>query len=340
MPDPPVSKTTTIDGADVSTPNDVMGNDMPSDADMASLDTNANLGPAPVAPQQAPQTPATVGGEVQSGTPTPSVPSPTFTQEQYDTLVKQNEDFGAMAKALQEQGIRTQSDLTQRFAAQTPDQLKALIQEALGTQTTPAAPKTPVTPAGPMDSDQIKDLIQKSFAERDTQQADHQYLMAASTEAELKARVLNDPRFKSITQGATFEESWKGEKGGAAQMLALAVDHFMYQRGLLGPDGAYRPVTDPAAVSEISSKLAGLVNNLRAATLHELSTEPTGIAPPDAPAVPPVDVQIDAGEQWGFMTEEDAAQRRLQDTAVRATYEQTVRAIQAQEQMAPASAGF
>jgi len=264
--------------------------------------------------------------------PTPTGPS----QDDFDAMKTDLANYQKMADALAAQDIKTHADLTRRLANPSSDDLRTIFQEALGKETQPTP--VPVPANEPLNESTIAAMIAKALGEQQASQASERYNEAASAEASLRARIFNDPRFDAIMQKATYEQAFKGEKGGAAKALAILGDNLLYERGTKNPDGVYRPVTDPAAVSEVTNTLATLLSELKAVTLHELSAEPTAPSAPDAPAGGDVDtLLIDLVDSYGEIGGMGNEGSDKEDAAIRATYEGAYRAALAQGGNLPAS---
>lgn len=301
---------------------------MPNDPEPTIIEAGAG---------EAPPTSETPESTIASVDTTPDPEKPAGpSQADFDTLTTQVAEYKQMAEALAAQNIRTHDDLTKRFQTPSTDDLKGIFQDVLGqkTQPTPA----PVAATEPPTMDAIKTMVADMFGQQAQQQATQQFTDAASVEASLKARVLSDPRFDPIMQKATFDQAWGGEKGGAAKALAILGDHLLYERGLKNaPDGVYRPVTDTAAVGEVADSLNEILSELKAATLHELSSEPGTIQDPDAPAADDLSgVLIDLKDTYGDLGGSDERSDK-EDAAIRATFEKSYRAAMAAGGNLPAS---
>ena len=267
-------------------------------------------------PAATPTPPLDAGGDK----PDADASKDTVSQAEYDKLQTQVDSYKAMETALSGAGIKTADELTARFKQPSPADFTKLIQDALKPSADP--PATPQVPAA-MTADQIDKLVNDKLAVLAQDQAQRAYETAATTEADLKSRVLSDPAFKAIMQGATFEQACKGEKGLAAKLLAMHADNLFYERGLTGQDGAYQPVTSAAIVDDVVQTLRKTVLEMRAATLLEGSTEPTSPEAPDAPSQSPHEpIQVDLATEE-LLSQDAVDSRKKQDAAVRQTFEQS-----------------
>jgi hypothetical protein len=256
----------------VADPQDTPNILNPEEPSMAEVGDKVVAGETP--PETPPESPP--AGE------TPPAEPKTYSEEEYGAVQSQVEGFSTMAQLLKDAGVTSVEALKSRLAAPTTDSLKELFQDALG-QKPPAEPATTPPPAGTLTPESVAEMIGQAMAAQEQQRADRAFQDAMSAEAALKQRIFNDPRFAAVTQKGGYDQAWKGEKGRAAKTLAVLADHLLYERGLKSPDGTYHPVTDSAAVSEITEELAAFLNELKAVTLHEISRDATGIEPPDAP---------------------------------------------------------
>lgn len=306
---------------------------------------NPTLDPAPAIEKPDDPSMADIGGKIaDAGVPDPEptldpTPEPTpetYSKEQYDEVQAQVTAYNTMASLLKEAGVTSVDSLKQRLTAPTTESIKELFKGALG-QKDPAEPVTPAAVPGTMTPEAVSAIVRQALAESEQARTDHAYQEAVVSEASLKAKIIGDPRFAAIVQKASFDQAWEGKKGGAAKTLAVLADHLLYERGLKSPDGTYRPVTDPAAVSEVTDTLAALFNELKAVTLHQISQDSPGIEAPDplsAEGVAPTGIDPTPDDMLSSLWDDDslmegdaeAAKRsEAAKRAIAATFEKSYR---------------
>jgi hypothetical protein len=262
-----------------------------------------------------------------------------------DALKGQLESMSGMAGILRDAGITKVDDLRTRLATPAggpgaPDLQKLLA--ALSPET-PGKPAVPAK-AGEFSIDDIKtlvtDAVKESMGTLEAARTEKEYTDASSVELSLKSRVFSDPRFKSLVGGNSFADAFGGTKGRAAKAFAVLADHMFYERGLKSSDGSYAPVTDVSAVADIAGELGEMFRELKAATIHELSTDPAAPETPDVPSETPEEViGANLGEtDWDIFDKDEEAAKRKRDAAIQSTFEKLYRRADAASRGLPSSA--
>lgn len=277
--------------------------------------------------------------EAASHDPSPeTTPIPNADLERFRAIEADHKRLTEFVDTFKESGITTAEDLrtslgvlkTIRQQAGDKDLTQvfdALINPPPDEPAPRAKPKSPPISEN-LTQDDLVALITRQVGDAVNKVRQHeaqtQYDEAASTEARLRAKVLQDPRFKEIIGETTFEDAYGGKGSKSARIAAILADHLFFEHGSRNPEGSYRPVTRESEIKDIADEMADLFTALKAATLLEASTEPSSTTetgrPKETSDEEPLST-VDIGDQWIF----DEGRRSKEDEAVQKTFEKVFR---------------
>jgi hypothetical protein len=299
-----------------------------------ALPTEHAADTTPVVPAEGTINDAGAPAPAPAAEPVPRGDSPQIDPAEFQRLQAMEADYQSLsqfADVLKQKGINSpealQENLTMIDNLNSNEDMKAAIQAVLHPK--PAtSEETPrgTDPGSPLTAEDAKALMQEQFrsmfAEQETRRAEKQYNEAVTAEAALRGKVLADPRFANIAQKLGFDDAWGGKGTGAQKALAVLVDHLFFERGA-GSGSEYTPVTSGEAVSQIADDAAKLLADLKAATLLDAATEPTGIEAPEEPLITPPGVNVEMEGEARVGPDPEAVQRTFKQAYDNAIARQT-----------------
>ena len=268
---------------------------------------------------------------------------PSYTPDQIANWQRLEKEHGQLSKftaVLQERGIATTEDLSANLdlveKINANPQLKQAVAALLAPD--PAVSDSDKAASG-MTEDGVKTLMRQMLTEQQAEQAKVQLTAEQATEVGLLDQILASDVVKELTGGLTSKAIWGGEGPKLARAILALADDLLFQQGVNDPvTGLSRPVTDPAAVTKVSTQLNALLGEFKLATLMELSEQPKGFEGPETvQGDGPVQSQLDTKFEGPIA---DAAAGERNDAMIAQTFKKSFEKTLAGSTGAPLSRGI